>query len=314
MTCIMWDGLTKQLYADSNIVKGDERFTSLNKIMALSVPIIVTSIKNPRFNDVILGWTSTGTMACARKFVNSLHVIEIDKLLLVYEVSERQDLACFENFFEVLLIGKAANYSFKFGPGEVGYQVYEHSTSWGVGSGGLMALDTLIDQKADPVRAMWSALYRDQLSGGIIDVWRLHTDRNHQGTVFMREGMVERVYYEDIPPRLIPIDKPYPLDFITRRTDADIVIAMKEQQDALSKIIAEAEVKAEKAKSTPGPLASKQLAALDASLKRLGGKRLTPDGELLTKSSRKAVTKRVVKSAVKRVAKSKPKIKGVKRK
>jgi hypothetical protein len=213
MTTIFWH--KDRVYADSRIIKGGEAFDSLTKINALDKPFTMASKKHPKFNDVILGWTSSGAIKAASAFIR--HMLagsmtnRFDLTLLIYEAVEFLDLINDHNHFEVILIGVQANYSFNFVGQQFFSKVYDHAETWAMGTGAELILSQLTE-KVDPVRAMYITLYRDECSGGLIDVWQLSKGRGKPK--FQRIGIGEILSDDIVTKRVLakPHD-PWPLTF-----------------------------------------------------------------------------------------------------
>lgn len=212
MTVILWH--KNRLYADSAVIKGTERYQSLTKIHALRTPLQITS-DDPAHCDTILGWVASGAIEAARGFMAMLAARpKLNMAVMIYDMIGKHNLITQENYFEVILIGTKANYSIAPEMDKCEVKIYRHDQCWGMGTGGPIAVDYVMDDGFTPIRAMYGALYRDRLSGGMIDVWELTTGKK---PVFQRIGLCNELPYDDILAVLTKPTVTYPLDLIDQR-------------------------------------------------------------------------------------------------
>lgn len=209
MTTIVWRN--HRVYSDSAVIKGTERYQSLTKIHQLRNPLKMTS-DVPEHRDTILGWVACGAMDAAAGFVGMLIAKpKLSFVVTIYEMIGKQNLITLENYFEVILIGTKANYAIAPSPDSCEVKIYRHDQCFGLGTGGKIAADLIMDGGYQPIRAMYGAMYQDRLSGGMVDVWELTKGKN---PVFKRIGLCNEVPYENIPDILTKPTKPYPLDLV----------------------------------------------------------------------------------------------------
>lgn len=188
MTTIFWAG--DKVFADSGIVKGAETFESLTKINAFPQPLHLISSRYS-VRDLIYGWVCTGALKPAQKLIDSLPCANLfDKVLHSYEKSHVMGLCNIENLFEVVLIGRKANYSVCFDPlqkDEV-FSILPHKKGFVLGSGSEYLIEILTKYgKCDPVRLMYAIYDRDVHSTGLIDVWQFKD--SPLGATFQRIGV-----------------------------------------------------------------------------------------------------------------------------
>jgi hypothetical protein len=190
-----------KLFADSSVYKGSERLQALNKINVLEMPLPIKCEQDSyQFDDVVYGWSGTGNYPAMLQFVKSLEDSHrehgISRLTMAfYAMAGAAELCLQGNVFEVFMIGKAANHSFRFDMDGFNYAKYDQEQIVGLGSG---CHDVVRNVKHhdDPVRAMLETFVTDTTSGGFIDCWGL---REEEGiTYFRRFGL-----HDEIPHDLI---------------------------------------------------------------------------------------------------------------
>lgn len=212
MTTIFWH--ENRLYADSNVVQGSDTYQSLTKINQLTQPLRIACDK-PKIKDTIYGWIASGAMVPAQKFMVYLDRFrQLDDVLTMYSFMESAALLNFENSFEVILIGRKANYSVNIGldrPGDP-TRIYKHEDRFALGSGS-SALKALWKQceGIDPIRAMYAVYLKDEMSRGLIDVWELKYVGNR--ATFQRIGICRGIEDRPLSELISDMRKPYPFDW-----------------------------------------------------------------------------------------------------
>lgn len=200
MTTILY--VNDRVYADSRHYKDGEVFESLTKVQKFWIPRrIFQDEAGMAFDDIVYGWVCTGALASANAFVEMITDYDegenSSKATAFYREVVKQQLAVTSyNTFEVIFIGKKANHSFQFTTDGFSYREYANSMMFAMGSGNSFVTQYM---KAydDPIRAMMETFYIDEMSGGIIDIWKV--DRETEGLNFMREGIVEPLERHLIP-------------------------------------------------------------------------------------------------------------------
>jgi hypothetical protein len=244
----MWH--TNAVYADTRMVKGDEVFSSMTKIHGLKKPIDFISEKR-EITDRIFGWYCSGAVICGQALFEYLEngSPNVDLALQALIMAERFNLANYDNFFELILIGEKANYSVGWQPGGHRLEVYEHDRPFVLGSGKNILLD-LLETTPDihPLRAMYATFYRDRMSGGMVEVWHLEPKSEHSDTRFYRLGIGEERTDEEIAPLLLDLTAPMPLDFIKPTDRMRAVLEFLEKKDAEKEAEEKSKAQAKKAR------------------------------------------------------------------
>lgn len=211
MTTILWHkGL---LYADSLLVKGEERLQSLTKVHKLLEPIKMRSKTRRYFNDTVYGWVATGLNEAAEAFVELLaKEKDLDDVLLPYEVAAEVRLNNAWNHFEIILIGNKARYAFDFEAEGMKLKRYAETETVCVGSGCQIVIDEM-KKGAVPLRAIYHAFYHQpDFTGGMIEVWKLLPYGKHR---LQRLGFRDEVPRERLPKLLVDMKKPLGLDHVS---------------------------------------------------------------------------------------------------
>lgn len=217
MTTILWHD--NRLYADTSMIKGSENFLHLGKICAIAEPrpLKATPEGSARiwnFDDVIHGFAYTGVEKTAKRFVHALLSFDDAAIILLhYELAHGHGLANVDNAFEVVLIGEKGNYRFDFNLEKFEHQVLAPVQTWAMGSGGATAFDR-VDEKSDPIRAMFAAFLYDGVSGGPIEVWEMF----HEAKRFTRVGLVNECTAVEMRHAVRHPKRPWPWDLITNPT------------------------------------------------------------------------------------------------
>ena len=231
MTTIFWH--KNHLYADSNVVQGEESFQSLTKVKRFAQPVAFTH-KESKTEDEVYGWISTGALQPAEKFMQLIYLFgSVDAHALVYEFAGRLGLVNFENFFEVIIIGRKANYSFSLA-GEKGcFKTYEHKEGFVLGSGaGVLRELIQAYPKFDPVRLMYTIYCRDRNSSGLVDVWKLSKPKGKPPSLD-RVGICRGLEGRDVASLIADITAPYPFDWrLNPRAEQFKAVSLHKQESA----------------------------------------------------------------------------------
>lgn len=174
-----------RVLVDSAVYLDKERLDSLNKVRLIDKPFKLTW--KPRegveldenrypaaFEDTIHGYCVTGSNVAADLFMKRLEKKEgdLDFLFQTYWIAMEGHLINHLNLFTVIMIGRKACYAFSMENDDVTLSVVRRDNPTGYGSGGGYAVKEYF-RTQDPIRAMYSALWHDEQSGGTIDIWLL---------------------------------------------------------------------------------------------------------------------------------------------
>jgi hypothetical protein len=237
MTTILYHG--ERLFADSTIFKGSDRLHSLEKIVMLDLPFrILCDGEHFKFDDIVYGYSGTGNQdamaAFAKHLETSIRERESSKMTIaLYEMMAHASIIIGGNTFEIFMIGKEANHSFRLDEAGFLYIRYEKDQTVALGSGSRDVIKH-IQHHRDPVRAMFETFFTEEHSGGWIDCWGLlEQDGLH---MFRRLGMCEPMPADLI--RLI-LDKYHrdseemPLQFVRNSTNQQFMKSMATQNEKL---------------------------------------------------------------------------------
>jgi hypothetical protein len=210
MTTILW--IENRLFVDSAIIKGEERFQSLTKVVKLPTPLKMTSALSKPFNDTIYGWTCTGNLQTAGAFMFMLGLKgEFDVVDKLYDQIAHLSVVGEGFTFSILAIGKKQNYLFELAIGLWSARVSERDMMTTMGSGGGLVMEEM-KKGNDPIRSFMHAFYmQPTTTGGMIDVWQLDTNSEDP---FRRMGLYNQRTREEVVEMLRDMKAPVPLDLV----------------------------------------------------------------------------------------------------
>lgn len=308
MTTILY--ANNMIVADSAMYNHGVRFESLNKIRGFEYPtrIVVEEDREDdpiKIDDIVYGWTSTGSVEAATAFTNTIANLgqfkpddEIRQMLKVhfamYRTAFLHQLAIpGYNTFDVFLIGKKANHSIRWDHAGLVYTKFPKDKIVAMGSGCDLALQNFKIHQ-DTVRAVVEACHIDATSGGHLDIWELLPvpvkGRVRKGAepnyTFRRTGFFSARTPSEVAYLLQQIDwtkdQKLPVDLVTGDE-------LKKAQDP--KVMGEVILKL--TRENPAWLGKLKSAVADAK-KRDMSRRKAPPVAAPVKATRKAAAKKVV--------------------
>lgn len=224
MTCIFF--CKTRLYTDTKYVKDGETFLSMTKVKRLKEPLVVEwkpregidqvqSLYPEHFTDSIHGYVVTGANQPADVFMWRLIAVkgDIDALYEQYFHVMKGKLVTGDNHFTIILIGEKADYAFSLDYDIVSLRVHPRDDPFAYGTGGDAAMKEWV-RTDDPIRAMYSAYWIDEQSGGVTDIWDLPTV---EFPYLNRTGICNNRSYSELKDILnAKIEGPIQPDFISQ--------------------------------------------------------------------------------------------------
>jgi hypothetical protein len=218
MTTVVWH--KRKLYADSRYTNNGEKFDSLTKVTQFATNYRIFSEEH-KVEDKLLGFFCTGSQTAAKGVVEKMIQLyggDIDLTLSAIKAAWAMNLFTRENHTEVLLVGNKHIYSLLAGIGErVDFRKYDLDGTFHLGSGGDYAATLMMREDVVPLRAMHATLYKDDYSGGLLEVWQhFENDDPEKDCDFFRV-FIDDPLNRDLEYSVANLTKPYIGTFIHQK-------------------------------------------------------------------------------------------------